>query len=413
MRYICFMVKGSFWIVVTILAFATSAVAQDHYSCNTQRYRLDVFENIKVTNEIKFGEETTLAGNNQELFMDIYEPADDDVTERPVIVLAFGGSFIGGSRRDMKPLCERFASRGYVVASIDYRLYDLPLVPFPTEEEMQDVVVRAIKDMKLALRYLDDDAKASNTFGIDMDWLYVGGISSGGITANHAAMLDSTDVYSEAIASAISTHSPIYGITDSDTSIKIRGVLNYSGALHDASWLDESDPPFISFHEDEDPTVPYKGGFAQIFGQDIIYLNGSFVMDSAAKAYGVLSELNTFNSNTHVGYFLNPEQTTEVIDASALFMYEMICSETADIEDINEPKLFTLSPNPFRNTLRVQLPADLRASISLLDTRGVAVFDATQVSGDYSIRTSELAAGVYFLKVAVNGQVSSHKVLKE
>jgi para-nitrobenzyl esterase len=402
-------------IIYTLIIFFSviSLFAQYHPSCNGQRYRVDVFENVKVTKDIEYSEATTIGGESKKLYLDVYEPVSDVVIERPVIVLAFGGSFISGTRRDIQFLCERFAKKGYVAVSIDYRLYDLPLFPLPTETEMQDVVVRAIKDMKLALRYLDDDAKASNTFGIDMDWLYVGGISSGGITANHAAMLDSTDVYSEAIASAISTHSPIYGITDSDTSIKIRGVLNYSGALHDASWLDESDPPFISFHEDEDPTVPYKGGYAQIFGQDIIYLNGSFVMDSAAKANGVISELNTINSNTHVGYFLNPEKTTEVIDASALFMYEMICSETADIEDINEPKLFTLSPNPFRNTLRVQLPADLRASISLLDTRGVAVFDATQVSGDYSIRTSELTAGVYFLKVAVNGQVSSHKVLKE
>lgn len=393
-----------------LLFFTISLLAQDHPTCNTQRYRLDVFENVKATKGIKFADETTIAGNEQELFMDVYEPAGDVATNRPVVVLGFGGSFLSGSRSEIAPICEMFAKKGYVAVTIDYRIYDLPLIPIPTKEEMQDVVVRAIKDMKSALRFLDDDAKASNTYGIDMNWLYVGGISSGGIAAIHAAMLDSTDVYSPEIASAIALHAPIYGITDTDTSIQIRGVLNYSGALHDVSWLDAGDPPFISFHDNEDPTVPYKGGYAQIFGQNIIYLDGSFVMDSAATANGVFSVLNTIESNIHVSYFLNAEKAAEVVDMSALFMYDMICSETADVAELLVSKPYTFGPNPTTSSVAIEVKGDAVASLYDLAGRLLTVQTITH-TGTLNLR--EYASGNYLLTIKVGDTVYTERLVRE
>ena len=56
--------------------------------------------------------------------MDVYSPADDDFNSRPLIFFMYGGSFIGGSKTNptMVDLCETFAKRGYVTASINYRL---------------------------------------------------------------------------------------------------------------------------------------------------------------------------------------------------------------------------------------------------------------------------------------------------
>ena len=48
----------------------------------------------------------------------------DTENNRPLIILAHGGSFIAGVRANpsMVSLGEAFAKRGYVVASISYRL---------------------------------------------------------------------------------------------------------------------------------------------------------------------------------------------------------------------------------------------------------------------------------------------------
>ena len=102
-------------IIYTLIIFFSviSLFAQNNPSCNGLRYRVDVFENVKVTKDIEYSEATTIGGKSKKLFLDVYEPVSDVVTERPVIVLAFGGSFISGTRSDMQFLCERFAKNQY------------------------------------------------------------------------------------------------------------------------------------------------------------------------------------------------------------------------------------------------------------------------------------------------------------
>src|ERR1041385_6518935 len=59
------------------------------------------------------------------LKMDIYYPdmSLDTMTKRPLIVSMHGGGFSVGSRTVNAGFCEEFALRGYVSATIDYRLY--------------------------------------------------------------------------------------------------------------------------------------------------------------------------------------------------------------------------------------------------------------------------------------------------
>ena len=186
-------------IIYILLLLLTSfqLVAQDHPTCDGNRYRADVFENFTETTGLKYGEGTTFGGNFQGLFLDVYEPEGDTETLRPVIILAFGGSFIGGAREDMAFLCEAYAKRGYVAVTIDYRLYDGALFPLPSAEDMTDVVIKSISDMKAAIRYMREDAATTNLYKIDPDNIFVGGISAGSITAAHTAVIDSTDTFTD------------------------------------------------------------------------------------------------------------------------------------------------------------------------------------------------------------------------
>ena len=56
--------------------------------------------------------------------MDIYTPDGDTVTNRPVIIYMHGGSFYAGDKSsiDCFDFCEAMAKRGYVTASLNYRL---------------------------------------------------------------------------------------------------------------------------------------------------------------------------------------------------------------------------------------------------------------------------------------------------
>jgi hypothetical protein len=397
-----------------MLCILTSIIkAQDHYSCNSQRYRLNVFKNTVITKNIQFSIEETIGGRTFPLYMDIYEPAEDTFSKRPLVILAFGGSYINGTRRDLEFMCKRFAKKGYVAVSIDYRLYDLPLIPFPNEAEMKDVVVRSIKDMSSALLYLDSTAKNGNKYGLDMDWVYVGGVSSGAVTANHFAMLDSLNLVGNNLLNLINKHSPIPGISDNNKLVKIRGVINFSGALNDASWIDNNDPPFISFHDDGDPTVPYKNGNAQIFGLDIVYCEGSFTMDSVAKSKSVNSILNTIASNRHISYLLDVESSQQVIDESAIFMFKMICSETAAIEEVNKIDAFHVYPNPFKDKLTITMQLKNAGLIKILDNQGKVIVKTGLSGSTQSFKTSSLPKGVYYLIFNIDGQDFTQTLIKE
>ena len=101
-------------ICVLCLVFQSPAQLVD-CDCDN-RYSIELFNDVNV--------ETVTYSNLYNLQMDIYTPYGDNCTNRPLIILAHGGSFIGGSKSNptMVDLCETFAKRGYVAASINYRL---------------------------------------------------------------------------------------------------------------------------------------------------------------------------------------------------------------------------------------------------------------------------------------------------
>ena len=60
-----------------------------------ERY-LDSLFLVEVVSDVTYGSNTNLYGSTQSLEMDIYQPQGDTLSERPLIILAHGGSFIYG-----------------------------------------------------------------------------------------------------------------------------------------------------------------------------------------------------------------------------------------------------------------------------------------------------------------------------
>ena len=103
------------------------------------RYLNEVFTDVNVTTDVLYGQNVTvlplLQGappSAQPLVCDIYEPAGDTETDRPLMIYIHTGNFLPqylngsavGTKSDSVAveLCSRYAKMGYVVASIDYRL---------------------------------------------------------------------------------------------------------------------------------------------------------------------------------------------------------------------------------------------------------------------------------------------------
>jgi len=373
--------------------------AQDHPTCDGSRYLIDVFTEVDSTINISFGSGPTIAGNEQELFMNVFEPVGDTAAERPVIIVAFGGSFIGGEKEDVNFLCKSYARKGFVAATIDYRLYDLPLFPIPTEEEMKIVVTKAVADMKGAVRFLRADADANNTFRIDSDYIFLGGVSAGGIAAMHAAVLDETDNLPQDLIDIIAAEGGVEGtVNDLDYSSEVQGTVNFSGGLNDAKWIDANDPPFISVHDDGDMTVPYNSGFANIFGFDIIYLEGSGECNRVADSLGVNNYLQTFvNSEAHVSYFFDEDTEKEMIDLTSAFLHDILCEDDVLSNEKIERNLVDISifPNPNSGIINISHNLNSDYAVTIYDLTGKQVLQSVIKN---QIDISGLSSGLYIVE---------------
>ncbi len=387
-----------------------------HPTCDGSRYLEQVFEDVEVTTDVLFGNNTTIGGNEKELLMDVYYPAGDEAASRPVVMVAFGGSFIGGDKEQLGWMCRDYSKRGFVAVSIEYRLYDLPLFPLPETEDMQNVVTKSVGDMKAAIRYLREDAAADNTFNIDPDWIFVGGVSAGAICALHTAALDDTDPFDEVLDSLLILNGGIEGNSSDnfEYSSEVQGVINFSGALADASFLDAGDPPIVSVHDDMDGTVPYNEGYASVFGLDIAYMEGSGVIHPLADELGIKNELWTFeNSPAHISYLGTSNESVEgIIDYTAAFLYDILCegfvSHTQDIVDNIDG--VQIAPNPTSGLINIKNIHNKSLRFNLSNSLGKNINLKTTSN---TIDLSGLANGLYYLHIfdQENGVYSIEKII--
>ncbi|BDS10239.1 alpha/beta hydrolase fold domain-containing protein [Aureispira anguillae] len=402
------MQKNIFTILI-LLSIMCSVNAQNHATCNGTRYVSEEFGAVDTTLAVLFGNNVTYAGNNQDLYMDIYEPVGDMATARPAIVLAFGGSFIGGNRGNMSDLCQYYAQRGFVAVTIDYRLYDGALIPLPNATTMTDVVIKAVSDMKAAVRFLKEDAATNNTYKIDPDMIFVGGISAGGIVASHTAYIDSTDAIAASELTAINNNGGFDGNSSANAgmySSEVRGVVNFSGALRDADYIDANDPPLFSAHDDGDGTVPYGAGNASIFGFPIIAVEGSSEMHTRATTVGIANFLITIpNSTGHVSFFGgNAAQWQDtVLNTSSDFLHDnVLCPLISATNAVElETILANIYPNPSEIDMVVQFE-DLPAAynLAIYDNMGRQVFAEQNIATTrYILRKEYFTAGIYHVNI--------------
>ena len=115
----------------------------------------------------------------ENLKLDIYEPAGDTATDRPVYLHVHGGQFVYGTKNngEAELLCKTFCDLGYVGVSIDYRLANTPNVGGlgPTT---------CAEDVKAAVRFM---RKNASLYRIDPNRIMIGGDSSGGQSCYQAA----------------------------------------------------------------------------------------------------------------------------------------------------------------------------------------------------------------------------------
>ncbi len=112
------------------------------------------------------------------LRLDLCRPRRPAGDRLPAVIVIHGGGWQSGRKEDMILATTGFAQRGYVAASINYRLSGVALFP------------AAVEDAKCAVRWLRANAAQ---YGVDADRIGAFGVSAGGHLALLLALVDDTE----------------------------------------------------------------------------------------------------------------------------------------------------------------------------------------------------------------------------
>jgi len=325
-----------------ILYILTISSLYSQSDCDGIRYSDEIFSQVNVTSNVLYGGNynPNIWGQNewQNLYMDIYEPADDDIEDRPLVFFLFGGSFVAGSKTngDIVELCTRYAKMGYVAVAIDYRLTG-DLIWFPNPETAYRATAKGMHDLKGAIRFFRMNDETSDDYRIDKDRIFAGGVSAGGIVAINAAYLDQESEIPSSIIDYIAENGGLEGFSGNEGyDSHFHGVINLCGAVGDYNWIVAGDVPVVSIHGTDDTIVPYGDGFITLFGLNM-QVYGSYVINETMLSLGNSSNLYTFEGYDHNPFNSSNANMDITVEFTRDFMEDIVC--TADdgmIGDLND-----------------------------------------------------------------------------
>ncbi len=320
-------------LITFLFVFVVSGLSAQ--TCSSDRYRSEVFTQLDIQRDVVYGNAPLLTpvylGENVtvplDLDMDIFQPAGDTQSLRPLFLWAFGGAFIIGNKEhgDMQEMCERFARRGFVTASINYRK-GLNLTNAGSAER---AVYRCTQDYSAAIRYFKEFAQQ---YRIDTNQIFVSGNSAGSFGALHVAYMDEADRPASTYGQGGLVPWPDLGCKDCSGnsyqhSSNVRAVVNNWGAIGDTNWINANNiKPTLSIHGDADNLVPF--GVGAPFSADLVMptVYGSSIIHPRLQNLGGFNRFIPLVGQGHIPWGI-PGVPTAMFDP----LYDSIANFTVDV----------------------------------------------------------------------------------
>lgn len=437
--------------VLSLFAFlvaTTSAPAQQA----PIRYLDVITENITATKDVIFSTNiptvrvTDLAGNkiaNENTFgqrivslrMDIYKPTVDTVSNRPVIIFAFGGAFINGDKSNeaIVMLCREFAKRGYVSAAMNYRLGMNVTDP----ELSKRAVYRALQDGRSAVRFFRRNAAA---YGVDANKIFLSGQSSGALLALHSVFIDKDSERPASTRNYLGRLDlgGLESIGDNKTYSngalvdgKANAVVAFAGALGETNYIEgPSDVPTVYFHSTDDRIMPYNAGepftdFNWITGFNLPVVFGSNRLSMRSMSVGAPYTLYSYTNRGHAVHFDGRAKAlyADIVPRTATFLFDNVLNKAPVLAKSTAQNLETAAPitadvgySALSENVVVSLSGDYRGRIDvqLFDRTGALIFgkNGFKQKGIHHeiINVMSLNRGTYYVLVT---DEHSKEVIKE
>lgn len=401
-----------------ILTLALNSIGQ----CDGNRYRNYVFTDFVKTADVQYGSNLKYDGTTLNLLCDIYAPAGDTYTNRPLVLVAHGGFFLSGSKTgpDVVPLCESLAKMGYVAVSIEYRLGIN--ITADLSGPMTEAVMRGVQDGKAAVRFFRKTvAENNNLYGIDPNQIYFAGSSAGGYIALHMAYLDTeAEIPTYVNQSATGLSGGLEGDSGNPGySSGINAIVNIAGAIGDSAWISPNDEPALLLHGSNDQTVPFGSAMQYAFGvAPVVEVDGSNSINEKMNQVNVEHCFKIFNGADHVPHVTSTAYLDTTLSYMANFLSYQVCGGnlecdyrelTVGMDELNvldsDIKLY---PNPAKDFFTVE--GNGIQNIVVYTLTGEQVL---QSNGKTRVETNSLTSGMYVVTIHTAYGVKSKKIIIE
>ncbi|MBS1594831.1 MAG: T9SS type A sorting domain-containing protein [Bacteroidetes bacterium] len=404
--------KQAYIICICLLTFGLSTF-NSSAQCNNGRYRDKIF-GVSTNVQQQYGSAPKYDGSNQDLYMDIFQPSGDNFARRPLIILAFGGSFTSGVRQspDILQLCNDFAKRGFVTATIDYRIGK----ENGDDTSMYKAVLRGIQDMNGAIRYFYKDVYTNNHYRIDTNQIYIGGTSAGAFIGLNKAY-QNLNVYSRpvpqdfllafgAVGGPDGTNNPGY-------NSNVKGVIDLCGAVFDTIWMQPGGPILVGVHGTADNTVSFYYDSA-LGAQDIkkrFFGGGDIINRMNHLGSSFTGYIYPFYGADHAPFVLPiplVPPASLYMDTTIQVLQDFLYAHT-DCDSTRIGQTGILDPDYHISVSALPNPADdiltvysheaeaLQVEVYSIDGKLMQSFDLA-ANGRHYIRKGELSAGMYILQ---------------
>lgn len=324
-----------------LLLFIGCQFVNAQTNCEQGRYVSEVFSNVQKTENVLFANVDPYGLlNSQNLYLDVFEPVGDTLPLRPLVLHQFGGGFLIGWRTEpvIPQMGESYAKRGFVFATIDYRLGFNVL----DGQSAERAVYRASQDLRASLRYLVDNAA---TYGIDTSQIFLTGTSAGCLAAFVNTFMNESDRVDIPSTYGIPLEPQDLGCANcagnnnfNNQEVPVKGIINNWGAMLDTSYIDlATDPadnvPVISFHGTDDNIVPYAEGspFSLPIFPDV---QGSFLIHERLTNQGIKNRLYPLQGLGHEPQLLQLQGwvTDTILELGSKFLHEIMQPQTSNIQ---------------------------------------------------------------------------------
>ena len=190
-----------------------------------------------------------------------YTSHDRQKSENPAIAFFHGGGWVYGSREEFYGACERYARKGFVTFSFQYRLSINDDGTYPNPDISP---IESVKDARSAIRWIRENAKSLR---INPEKLVVSGQSAGGQLALSTALMDQINEDTDnlnfsPVPNALLLYSSCVNTMEAWVDRILGNRRNQIWSISPYHNLRKNMPPIIAFRGEDDCTVlPYTVNF--------------------------------------------------------------------------------------------------------------------------------------------------------